>query len=195
MKFLGTELTRNIERDMFDYMPKEYEDYRESRAIIQSEAAEFESLNAQITDVLAQFFIDTATWGLANWEQLVDVPTDPTKPLNQRRSVIKSKLRGIGTVSVSLIKNVAESYANGEVDVVEESANFTIRIKFVSTLGVPENLADIQKAITDIIPAHLAINFEFTYVLYSQLEAKYADYNAVVASGLTYEQILTDGGA
>jgi Uncharacterised protein conserved in bacteria (DUF2313) len=183
-------INRDINQSMYDYLPKYYEDVREVRAIVDGESASFDRLHADINDVLAQFFVDTATWGLANWERLVGVAVDESKPLNQRRSVVKSKLRGIGTVTVALIKNVAESYSNGEVDVIEEPATYTIRVKFVGRMGVPENLADIQSAIRDILPAHLAVNFEFTYVLYDQLKVNYADYNAVALTGKTYDDIL-----
>ncbi|KQC48545.1 phage portal protein [Geobacillus sp. Sah69] len=169
---------------MFGYIPREYEDYRESRAIVKTEAAEFEALNAKIADVLAQFFVDTATWGLSHWERICGIPIDESKPVEQRRSVIKSKLRGIGTVTVDLIKNVAEAYYNGEVEVIEQPSLYTVKIKFVGKLGVPPNLADIQNALRGIIPAHLAIDFEFSYLLIkdvhnvmtlSQLEATTLD--------------------
>ncbi|WP_082432181.1 YmfQ family protein [Geobacillus sp. Sah69] len=184
MKLLGTDIERNVERDMFGYIPREYEDYRESRAIVKTEAAEFEALNAKIADVLAQFFVDTATWGLSHWERICGIPIDESKPVEQRRSVIKSKLRGIGTVTVDLIKNVAEAYYNGEVEVIEQPSLYTVKIKFVGKLGVPPNLADIQNALRGIIPAHLAIDFEFSYLLIkdvhnvmtlSQLEATTLD--------------------
>lgn len=193
MKFIGTDLTRQIERDMFDYMPKEYEDYRESRAIVQTEASEFEALNGQIAEVLAQFFIDTATWGLANWERVCGLPVDESKPVGQRRSVIKSKLRGIGTVTVDLIKNVAESWYGGDVEVMEQSALYKVTVKFVSSYGVPENLADVEKALRDIIPAHLDLAFEFRFVTYDTLKTQYATYDAVMASGLTYVEIISNG--
>jgi hypothetical protein len=193
VKFLGTDLTRNIERDMFDYMPKEYEDYRESRAIVQAEAKQFEALHADIADVLAQFFIDTATWGLANWERLVGVVPDESKPLSQRRSVVKSKLRGVGTVTVDLIKNVAESWYGGDVEVTEQSALYKVTVKFVSSYGVPENLADVEKALRDIIPAHLDLAFEFRFVTYDTLKTQYATYGAITASGLTYVEIISNG--
>ncbi|MBG9548507.1 YmfQ family protein [Cytobacillus firmus] len=184
-------INRDINQSMYDYLPKYYEDVPEVRAIIDTESAAFEQLHVDINDVLAQFFVDTATWGLANWEHFLAIPVDESKPVNQRRELIKSKLRGIGTVTVALIKNVAESYSNGEVDVIEVPVDYTIRIKFVGKLGVPENLVDIQTAIRNILPAHLAVNFEFTFVLYDQLKTEYVDYNALAASGLTYEELLT----
>jgi hypothetical protein len=177
---------------MYDYIPGYYEDIREARAIVDTESAILDLVNADINDVLAQFYVDTATWGLANWERICGISTDESKPIDQRRSVVKSKLRGIGTVTVGLIESVAESYSNGDVAVIEDNANYTVTIKFVSTLGVPPNMADIQNALREIIPAHLAINYEFTYATYSELTAKYATYTALATSGHTYDFILTD---
>lgn len=193
MKYIGTNITRDVERNMYDYMPSEYEDIRESRAIVHAESTELENLNSEISDVLDQFFVDTATWGLANWEALCGLPTDESKPIDQRRSVIKSKLRGVGTVTVSLIKNVAESWYGGDVEVMETPAQYLITISFVSTYGVPSNLIDIENALREIIPAHLQLQFEFRYVTYEALKASYANYDAVTTIGFTYDQLITNG--
>ncbi|AZU64884.1 phage portal protein [Neobacillus mesonae] len=173
---------------MFEYMPREYADYRESMAMVQAEAGEFEKLNDKVRDVLDQFFIDTATWGLANWERIFGIVADESKPLEQRRSVIKSKLRGYGTVTAAFIKNVAESFENGAVDVVEDAANYTVKITFIDTRGVPGNLDDIKKALRDIIPAHLAISFEFTYLRWSEFDAKNYTWSTLEAKALTWDQ-------
>jgi hypothetical protein len=171
LKLLGTDLTRDINRDMFDYMPKDYEELAESSAIVTAEASEFETLNADVADVLDQFFVDTATWGLDMWESICGIATDISKPYDQRRSVIKSKLRGYGTVTTAFVQSVAESYANGDVDVIEDPANYTITVKFVSEIGVPPNLPDIEQALRDIIPAHLAVDFAFKYYTVTDVQA------------------------
>ncbi|MDR7001552.1 YmfQ family protein [Neobacillus niacini] len=176
--------------DLNGYLPRYYEEIREAQAIVGADESAINQLNADIDDVLAQFFVDTATWGLANWERICGISTDETKPIDQRRSVVKSKMRGIGTVTVGLIESVAESYANGDVAVIEDNANYTVTVKFVSTLGVPPNMTDIQNALREIIPAHLAISYVFTYVTYDQLKTQFASYDAMVASGKTYDDIL-----
>ena len=176
--------------DLNGYLPRYYEEIREAQAIVSADESAINQLNADIDDVLAQFFVDTATWGLANWERICGISTDETKPIDQRRSVVKSKLRGIGTVTVGLIESVAESYANGDVEVIEDNANYTIAIKFVGKLGVPPNLDDIKKALRDIIPAHLVVNYVFTYVTYDQLKTQFASYSAMASSGKTYDDIL-----
>lgn len=175
---------------MFDYMPKEYEEYRESVAIVETEAVELELLNTLVSDALDQFNVETATWGIISYEVDCGIAPDEAKPIDQRRSVVKSKLRGAGVTTKGLIENVAEAYSNGDVEVTEDNPNYNVKIKFVGTLGIPPNMDDLEQAIRDIIPAHLMYTLEFRYVTYDLVKATYTDYNAVVASGLTYEQIL-----
>lgn len=182
-------MTRDINRDMADYLPRYYEDAPIVTNITGREAAEFTDMNADIYDVLAQFYIDTATWGMARWENIFGVTVDEAKPIEQRRSVIKGKLRGIGTVNAALIEQVAEAYDNGTVTVEENNAAYTIIVTFVSNRGVPVNLDDIQAALRDIIPAHLAISFEFTYLTWDELDAQLWTWNALDALALTWDQL------
>lgn len=175
-----------IYRDMGDYLPLYYRDSRTVDNLLYIESAEFADLNAEMADILAQFYIDTATWGLANWERICGILTDETKPIDQRRSVIKSKLRGVGTVTVAMIKNVAESFDNGEVAVIEDNATYTVTIKFVSTRGVPANIDDIQNALREIMPAHLAVNFLFTYMTWGTLDTHAFTWGSLDAAGHTW---------
>ncbi|MFS0841176.1 YmfQ family protein [Paenibacillus sp. 1P03SA] len=162
-------MSRDINREMLDYLPKIYGDSRVVRSIIDPESKEFTALNGAIREVLDQFFIDTATWGLERWERLCGIVPDTSKPYDQRRSVIKSRIRGVGTVKVALIKEVAEAYLNGEVDVVSDTANYHVVCTFIGKRGVPANMADIQKAIRDILPAHLGVTFKVTYLPWGEL--------------------------
>ena len=45
-------------------------------------------LAASREDVLAQLWIDTATWGLDLWEQWCGLPTDRSRPYSYRRGRI-----------------------------------------------------------------------------------------------------------
>jgi hypothetical protein len=173
---------------MTDYMPRYYGGSDIVGNVLDREATELSGINANVADVLAQYFIDTATWGLANWERVCGISTDITKPIEQRRSVIRSKLRGVGTVTAALIKNVAEAYNNGSVNVTENNAAYTINITFISVGGIPANLADIQAALRNIIPAHLVINFIFTYMTWSGLDAKAFTWDSLTTSNYTWAQ-------
>lgn len=148
---------------------------------------ELDNYNNAIADIKNQCFIETATWGLKFWEEMFSIPIDESRPYQFRRSVIKAKLRGSGTVTVNLIKNVAESFANGDVEVVENITPYTFGVKFVGNKGLPPNLDDLKKAINEIKPAHLAVTYIFTYNTWGMISDKtWADCNA-----LTWSQLRT----
>lgn len=132
---------------------------------------------------------------LKKWEAMYLIPSDENKPLSERRSVLLAKLRGVGTVNVPMIKNMAESFDYGEVEVTP--VNGGVNIEFVSNLGVPPNLADIEAALRDIIPAHLEVYFGFRFNTYNDLEAAFMTYDELTASGHLYDNLPTAefGGA
>lgn len=117
-----------------------------------------------IQDIINQCFIDTATWGLKYWEELYGIPTDISKPIEFRRTVVKAKKRGAATTTVSNLKNVCESFSNGAVLVIEdETGNFELTIKFVGNVGIPPNLQDLKDAVEENKPCYLQINYDFKY--------------------------------
>jgi len=152
-------------RKLIDYVPHYYNELLESREILSAEDAEIAKLNASIDDLLLQFNVSTATWGLREWERICGVETDDNKPLEERRSVIKSKLRGYGVISVEHIKNVVESFYGGGIEIEEQFAAYTIVVKFTCNYGTPTNMDDVVNALREIVPAHLALKFEFRYLL------------------------------
>ncbi|GGI44375.1 hypothetical protein GCM10008018_06790 [Paenibacillus marchantiophytorum] len=174
---------------MLNALPSLYEDVYEMRVLMETDGQEMDLMTSKIKEVLDQSTIDLATWGLDYWECFLGIKTESGKPLDQRRSVIKSKIRGTGTVTLSLLKRVAEAYDNGQVDVTEESSNYKVIIKFVSTHGVPANLADIEKALLDIMPAHLVIEFVFSYLSWGAFDTHRFTWGSLSAMNYTWDQL------
>lgn len=156
---------------MKSYLPQYYEGFKDMDQVLEVEGAEFDQLLFAIYDVLEQWFIDTATWGLARLEKAHGIIPDETKPIDQRRAYLKSKKRGVGTVNLALIRNVAESFENGTVAVTADYSLYQVFVRFIDTVGRPHNLGDIKKAIGDVIPAHLAVEFLFRYLLIKEVES------------------------
>nr|WP_298833927.1 putative phage tail protein [uncultured Planococcus sp.] len=177
---------------MFDAMPGYYRENVEAKAIVDAHADLHNRIAGDTQDVLAQFFVESATWGLAHWERIFGIPTDEAKSLGERRSAIYARMRGVGTVSKRMIKNVAESWYGGEVDVVEVPGEFRIVIRFVSSYGIPPNLGDVERALRLLMPAHLFIEFEFKYTTYNDIRAKYATYDDIIAEGINYYGLMGD---
>ena len=172
---------------LLGYMPKYYATSKIIENLNNANAKELTNFNTNLDTVLNQFFISTADFTLERWEKEFGIEINNNLNIEFRRTRIKAKMRGQGTVTVSLIKNVAESFSNGLVDVIEDNTNYQFTIKFTSTLGIPPNMSDLQKAIEDIKPAHLNALYEFTYNTNNDLSTMTND----VLSGFTHDQLRT----
>lgn len=157
-------ITSPTGNEMFSYLPNYYESSRVVRADMESKGAELDTLYRALNETLDQFFVRTATWGLDCWEYELGIGTDQLKPLAQRRALVESKLRGSGQFTGLLVKNVAEAYDGGVVDVAFQPTEWSFTVKFVDTLGIPPNLDDLKALIEEIKPAHLVVEYEFNYL-------------------------------
>jgi len=132
-------------------------------AITNAMQIEFDLVSDAIINMQDQFFVNVATDTLALYEEEVGLPIDVYSSNEIRRTRIISRMRGAGTTTKEKIKNVTLSFDNGDVDVIENPATYSISIKFLSTIGRPPNIIDLQKAIDDIKPAHLFVDYVFIY--------------------------------
>ncbi|NOU65238.1 DUF2313 domain-containing protein [Paenibacillus sp. LMG 31461] len=165
-----TQVTSLSGNRMLGYLPDYYETSRVMGSILQAQGAEVDQLRVSLEETLGQFFVSSATWGLDAWEAELGIASVQGKPDDQRRSVINAKLRGVGTVTVDLIKSVAEAYDRGAVEVTQQPASYQFTVRFVDTLGTPPNINDLKAAIEDIKPAHLNVVYSFRYLMLSDIE-------------------------
>lgn len=151
---------------LIELLPPYEKSSRVFQEILNAEQIEFDKLAIDIEDLEKQLNIDTATWGLVIYEKELGIKTNLNKPFEERRSVVKSKWRGTGKVDRLLIKAAVDAYTNGGVEVGFDGR---IIINFNDVKGIPPNLEDAQRAIEDISPAHLAIIYEFAYLLIKEI--------------------------
>lgn len=151
---------------LVSHLPRYEKESKTFKMIMAAEQIEFDITNKDIKELNNQFFIDSATWGLEVYERTLGIKTDISKTLTERRGVIKSKLRGVGKVDNALIKSVADGFVNGGVEV---DFNGKILIIFNDVKGIPSNLQDLERAIRNISPAHLAITYRFIYLFIKEI--------------------------
>lgn len=181
-------LTSPNGQEMLGYCPEYYQTSRVFKSYLQSTGLELDDYEAGIDQLLQAMFVNTApAWAIDLWEQELGLISYSGKPIAQRRSRIISKIRGIGTVTVPMIKSVAESYVYGTVSVTDHPESYSFTIKFVDPRGIPPNLADLQEAIEEIKPAHLGIVYEFSYTTYGELKNWGITYGQLHA--FTHEEI------
>lgn len=171
------------------YLPSFYHDVREMKAIAGAEGTELDKLTQELEDLLDQYYPETATWALSRYEQDLNIPVNLSKPIEQRRSVIISKMRGSGKVSASMLKNVAQAYERGSIEVTVQPDAYKVTIHFRDTLGIPPNLSDLKSAIEEIKPAHMTVDYALRYLTIAEVEGMTFD----GISGTTQDRLLGGG--
>lgn len=158
--------------NLLAYLPPVLREIREFKTIDDIAGYELGLLKLTIQDILNQCFIDTATWGLLLWENEYGIETDLNKSYEERREILKAKKRGHGTVNKKMIKETAEAFSGGEVQILEHPESYSFTVKFIGIKGIPRNLAAFKDMLDSIKPAHLSYDFKYTYTLWAHLKEK-----------------------
>ena len=174
---------------MLEKMPGYYRKSKVMNDLIHAIENEFERLKQEIILTENQFFVILSDRGIKNHEEDVGLVPDTSADIETRRSRVLSKLRGTGTVTKTMMKNVAASFVNGDIEIIEYPSEYCFAVKFTSKTGVPYNIADIQAMIEEIKPAHLAVEYIFTYRLWQDILDEIQIWTA--AKNYSWEWMLT----
>lgn len=173
--------------DLARYAPPFLAEIRELKAIYETEGYAMGLLEHELSDLLDQCFISTATWGLTRWEEVYGLVTNMALSYEQRREILLAKLRGQGTTTAQMIKETAETFSGGEIEVIEDNPNHHFTVRFIGIKGIPRNMNAFISMLEDIKPAHLAYSFEYRYTTWSELINR----SWSSAAGLTWDSIRT----
>lgn len=159
-----------ISPDLMRYMPDYYITSKVMKELEHSNSLELGRLNYKIKDIKNQLWIDTATWGLTYWENEYGIETNLSLGYEQRREVLKAKKRGQGTTTKQMIKNVAETFSGGEVNIIQDNPNYAFVVQFVGVKGIPKNMQLFKDMLENIKPAHLGYTIKYTYTVWNVLK-------------------------
>ncbi|MFC4805466.1 YmfQ family protein [Filifactor villosus] len=158
--------------DLMKYLPRYWQQIKEMIMLQRSLGFEVGELECSLNDLFDQFFVEKATWGLSMWEEELGLPVNPNRNHEARRELIKAKLRGAATTTSEMIRLVARAFSGGEVEVVEHNDRYTFEIKFVGIKGIPRNMNSFKSTIEEIKPAHLAVEYSYTYTVWKEVKRK-----------------------
>ena len=131
----------------------------------------FNAVNAALTDLenainelKGNFFFNTMTAEAVRFmEKLLKITPTNSQTLENRQDAIRAKWRSSGHNSITLIRNVCDSWKRGEIEA--DFINGKIQIKFVGEYGIPADLDALINAINEVKPSHLAYVLLYKYLL------------------------------
>lgn len=165
--------------NLINMLPPVYEQNQTMKELQNILSKETNSLATKLNETIDQCFVETSTNLLSRYERIYGLEIDVSKSNEFRRERIKAKIRGQGTTTKEMIRDVASSYSNGEVEIVEDFNNYRFIVRFIGEKGIPANMSDLILTIEEIKPAHLEATYEFTYNTWNMI------------SGLTWDEAST----
>jgi uncharacterized protein YmfQ (DUF2313 family) len=171
--------------NLMNLLPDIYTDNITMKELQDIVSGDISTLADNLGETIDECFINTASALLSRYERIYGLQVDVNKSNEFRRERIRAKIRGIGTVTKQMLIDVVSSFSNGEVEVTEDPANHSFVVKFVGTIGIPENMAGLIITLEEIKPAHLTYTFEYVYNTHQALSA----FTHAQLSAYTYEQL------
>jgi hypothetical protein len=179
---------RDIQVDLKSYIPPFLLKSKVFREILKVQGNEITKNNALLQDILAQYFVDTATWGLKLWEKELGIVTNTSLTYEKRREKIKFRLQLKNeTVTKKFFKSVMDKYYTCNID--EDFINSKIAITILGKRGVPEDINEMLSDADELIPAHLIYEFIYTYLPWSELDESSLTWNQI--DTYTWDGLLT----
>ncbi len=156
---------RDEKADISKYLPEFVRGDPALGRVLAIESEEHERQRLEIRDLLAQAFIDTATWGLTDWERILGLKPDAGDSYEQRRNRILLKLQGRQVSTLDFMARLCARYTVDKAAEIEEH-NEENRFRVYLHGGVSD-LPGLREALETYKPAHLAYNI--CHTLYGDL--------------------------
>lgn len=174
---------------LIDLLPDYYEK-NETMVLLQEILSQItEQLELNLDEVIQNCFVSTAKESLARYERIYGLETDLSQSDVFRRERIAARLAGVGTSTKKMIEQTVASYSNGEIEVAEDNEHYTFTVRFVGEHGIPANIENLKLTMEEIKPAHLAVEYVYTYNTWGDIA--YVKKTWSQAEAYTWDKIRT----
>lgn len=145
-------LLRTYKVDVLRYLPKFLSRDSTFKATQDSLSEEHEKQRLLIIDICKQLFVESATWGLDDWERVYGLHNKHL-PIDQRRNLLLVKMRGTQTITESKLQEIVNLvYPPKNAKVRENTGPNTFKV-IIDTLDA---LNEIRRVVEIYKPAHLS---------------------------------------
>lgn len=145
-------LLRTYKVDVLRYLPKFLSKDGTFKATQDSLSEEHEKQRLLIIDMCKQLFVESATWGLDDWERVYGLQNKHL-PIDQRRNLLLVKMRGTQTITESQLQEVVNLVYPPKNAVVKENTGPNTFKVIVDTIDA---LDEIRRVVEIYKPAHLS---------------------------------------
>lgn len=150
------------------YQPDYYKNSKVIENINTAYAEELTRSQEKIINTLNQFFLLDADITLNIWEKEFAIKTNTNLSIDERRKMILSKLRGLGTSTIEQIKSICISYVE-KANVIENNVDYSFTIELISSVGFPTFIMNLLEMLEEIKPAHLRLNLKMNSLTNDEL--------------------------
>lgn len=153
---------------------------REMAELFTAEQPELDRLEGILQELLAQFYIKTATYSLDMWEEEFGLSHDPTLTLQQRRARVLAKLNTRTPATVKMLENLVRQTMGEDIVWIEEHPEDYMFIVYVQEEKLSGLLGIAKDAVHAARPAHLNYRFIERLIRNSQADTWSAAYGRFI---------------
>ena len=156
---IGKDFMRQEKTNILRYLPAFLNENSDTfRLVGDSQSAEHDNLKEYLLDVYKQFFISTATWGLALWENDLFIPVNESDSYELRRLRIWQKLQSKQTSTIQFLTGLLNKFVSTNDGTITE-LHSEYKLRFEVQDGTIDNWTDLLASINQCNPAHLGYFF------------------------------------
>lgn len=140
-------------KEMLTFTDWYYQDSKIMQSILDTQGLEIDAIRDKIKNILEQFYVDTATWGLDLWEKELNIQ-DTTGDYSERRSRIKLYLAKPVSVTPRFLTDLINRYSEKEsAKIIEHNFEYCFEIEVAADDKIDWN--NMHKSVNLYKPAHL----------------------------------------
>ena len=141
-------------KEMLTFTDWYYQESKIMQSILDTQGLEIDAIRDKIKDILEQFYVDTATWGLDLWEKELNIQ-DTIGDYSERRNRIKLYLAKPVSVTPRFLTDLINRYSEKKsAKIIEHNSEYCFEIEVAADDKIDWD--NINKSVKLYKPAHLA---------------------------------------
>lgn len=148
------EWMRQAAVDILRYLPEFLAKSSRFKAANDADSKEHDTIRLDLQELLDQFYVASATYGLDVWEEMVGITTDESLSYENRRANVLAKLQNPESVTEAFLTELINRYiADQQGYILSYPEEYRIEILYHG--GQVMDYSKLVKAVRTYIPAHL----------------------------------------